>query len=418
LLGLAATASLGACSEKLEAGSACPMLCPRPDIQPRDTLVEGVAIDSTLSGFPPIGQESVLLLAGRGDTLDTRVIFRFDSLPKVYAHPSAPSDTVVNHVDSATIRIILDTSTVSEVPALPTAPVTVELYDVDSPTASDTAVADLLPLFSPDRLLGSKTFAPESLKKDTLFLPVSPAAVLSKVVAGSRLRVGLRLTSSASAQLRIMSSSAAATLRFKPASDTAVNVDLLSKTPSDSTLTNFRTGLADYVITAKGPPLPPPNTIMVGGYPARRTYLRFDLPSHIVDSSNVVRASLILTQYPTPQSPSALDSLTMYPFPLTAGTVITDIARLMQLADINLSTVTDSIRIVPADSGQRRLELVNLVKIWRAANPATTQRALILAIGAEGLNPAEAAFFSSEAAPELRPRLELTYVPLITLGLP
>jgi hypothetical protein len=61
---------------------------------------------------------------------------------------------------------------------------------------------------------------------------------------------------------------------------------------------------------------------------------------------------------------------------------------------------------------------VNLVKIWRAANPATTQRALILAIGAEGLNPAEAAFFSSEAAPELRPRLELTYVPLITLGLP
>jgi hypothetical protein len=325
----------------------------------------------------------------------------------------------VNHVDSATIRIVLDTTTLAGVPTLPTTPVTVELYDVDSP--ADTVAADLLPLFSPDRLLGSKTFAPESLAKDTLFLPVAPAAVLSKIVTGSRLRVGLRLVSSTSTQLRIFSASSSvggAVLRFKPAADTSVSVALLSKTPSDTTLTTFRTGLEDYVIVAKAPPPPPANTITVGGFPARRTYLRFELPSHIVDSSNVVRASLTLTQYPMPTSPSAVDSLAIYPFALTAGTVVTDVARLMQLASINLGLATDSVRVLPADSGQKRFELVNLVKIWRSTNPALTQRALILVIGEEGVNPAEAVFFSSEASTDLRPRLELTYVPKITLGLP
>src|SRR5690348_2020325 len=107
LLGFLAAVSIAACGEKLEAGAACPSLCPNPDIQPRATLVEGVVVDSTIAGFPPIGQETDLLLASRGDTLDTRVIFRFDSLPKTYAHPSAPADTIVNHVDSAMLRFVL-----------------------------------------------------------------------------------------------------------------------------------------------------------------------------------------------------------------------------------------------------------------------------------------------------------------------
>ena len=417
LLGFGAAISLGACGEKLEAGSACPILCPNPDVQPRDTMVDGVAIDSTLAGFPAIGQENVLLLAARGDTLDTRVIFRFDSIGKTYPHPSAPADSFVNHVDSATLRVVLDTSRLNGVPALPSAPVTVELYDVDGP--ADTVAADLLPLFTPSRLLGSRTFLPDSLAKDTLFLPVSPAAVLTKIVTGARLRIGLRLVSTASTQLRIVSSSSlGATLRFKPASDTAVNVGLLSKTPADSTLLAFRSALQDYVITAKAAPSPPPNTISVGGFPARRTYLRFDLPSRIVDSSSVVRASLTLTQFPMRGSPSAQDSLAVYPFAVTAGTVVTDIARLMGFISVNSGLVTDSLRVVPADTGQRRLELVNIVRVWRNTNPDQTQRALILVVGAEGRNPAEATFFSSKAASDLRPRLQLTYVPKVTLGLP
>jgi len=416
LCGFAAAVSLVACGEKLEAGAACPILCAQPSVTLKDTTVEAIAIDSSLPGFPPIGEEGPLLLAARGDTLDTRVIFRFDSIGNTFPHPSAPADTIVTHVDSATLRIVLDTSSVVGVPKLPTTPVTIELYDVDA--ATDTVAADLLPLFNSSRLLGSKSFAPESLAKDTLFLPVSTAAVLDRINNGTHLRIGLKLVSTTSTQLRIQSStSLGATLRFKPATDTAVNVVLLSKTPSDSTLTTLKNDLADYVITAKTV-IPPSNTISVGGFPGRRTYMRFDLPSRIVDSSTVLRATLTLTQFPLRGSPSALDSVGIYPFAITAGTVLTDIPRLMRLVSVNTVNAFDSLRVFPADSGTRRLELVNLVRVWRNTKAEQTQRALVLVMGAEGVRPAIAAFFSSEAGSALRPRLQLTYVPTVTLGLP
>jgi hypothetical protein len=416
LVGFAAAVSLGACGEKLEAGAACPLLCPQQDVQLRDTTIEAIAVDTTLAGFPLIGQEDPLLLAARGDTLDTRVIFRFDTIGTTFPHPSAPADTFVTHIDSATVRVILDTATSSGVPGLPTQPVTLELYDVDAPT--DTVAAQLLPLFTSSRLLGSKTFAPESLAKDTLFVPVSPAAVLDKIIHGTHLRLGMRLVSPTSTQLRIASGAAGAVLRFKPATDTAVSVPLISHTPADTTLTTFRNDIADFVITAKGTPPPPSNTISVGGFPARRTYMRFDLPSKIVDSSTVVRATLTLTQYPMRGSVNATDSLGIYPFAVTAGTIITDVPRLLRLVSINTAAAADSLRVTPADSGTRRLELVNLVRVWRNTKVEQTQRALVLVVGAEGSNAALAAFFSSEASSELRPRLQLTYVPQVTLGLP
>src|SRR5205823_7289759 len=201
MAGFVAAVSVAACGEKLEAGAACPILCPTPDVQLLDTTVEAIAVDSSLPGFPPIGEESPLLLAARGDSLETRVIFRFDSIAKTFPHPSAPADTVVTHVDSATLRIVLDTTTVVGVPGLPTSPVTIELYDVDA--ATDTVAANLLPLFTSSRLLGSKSFAPETLAKDTLLLPISTAAVLDKITNGTHLRIGLRLVSTSSAQLRI-----------------------------------------------------------------------------------------------------------------------------------------------------------------------------------------------------------------------
>ena len=412
LFGFAAAVSLAACEEKLEAGAACPILCSSPNVALKDTTVEAVAVDSSLPGFPPIGEESPLLLAARGDTLDTRVIFRFDSIGKTFPHPSVPADTIVTHVDSATLRVVLDTSTVVGVPALPTTPVTIELYDVDAST--DTVAADLLPLFTPSRFLGSKTFAPESLAKDTLLIPVSTAAVLDRITNGTRLRIGMKLVSTASTQLRIASGG---TLRFKPATDTAVTVALLSKTPTDTALAALKNNLADYVITAKTV-IPPSNTVSIGGFPGRRTYMRFDLPSRIVDSSTVVRATLVLTQFPVRGSPSALDSVGIFPFAITAGAVVTDIPRLMRLVSVNTLSAADSLRVVPADSGTRRLELVNLVRVWKNTKPEQTQRALVLVMGAEGVRPAIAAFFSSEANADLRPRLQLTYVPSVTLGLP
>jgi hypothetical protein len=407
----AVAVGLAACDEKLEGGAACPLLCPTPAAQLKDTLIDAVAIDSSLAGFPRIGEESQLLLAARGDTLETRVIFRFDTLSQTYTHTATPADSVITSVDSARLQVVLDTTTLPGTPGKPTAPVTVELYDVDA--ATDTVAGQLLPLFTSSRLLGSRTFEPESLK-DTLRLPVGNDVVLDRIVRGARLRIGLRLVSPTSTQLRFLPS--AAQLRFKPAADTTLSVSLISLTPTDSTLVAFKNSLADFVILAKGLPPLPPNTIGAGGFPARRTYMRFDLPPTIVDSSTVVRASLILTQFPRRNSPGATDSIAVYPVPITAGTALTDVNRLITFA--TGVGGTDSLRLVPADTGTRRLELVNLVRLWRNTKPEQTQRAVVLRLASEGLNPAEVVFFSSKAGTLLRPRLQLTYVPRVNFGLP
>lgn len=419
LLGLlVAAATLGACSEKLDEGNSCPLLCPQAPVQLQQVVIDGVLVDSTVPGFPPIGAATTMLLAARADTFDTRVIVRFDTLVQTYRAPQATTDSTINHVDSARFQIVLDTTKITGLPALPRRPFTIELYDVDTPV-SDTVAADLLPLFTQSRFLGSRTFNPDSLT-DTLRVPVLPVAVLRSVLAGTHLRLGVKLVSDTSASVRLLTGGT--TLRFWPATDTSVIVSPTSKTPTDSTQTALRTRLDQYVIVAKGPPMPAPGQIAVGGYPASRTYLRFDIPRALFDSATIVRASLILTQIPNPASPVAGDSVTIFPVPITAGTVLTDIPRLLNLASFIPGMGVDSLRVVPLGSGPRRVELVSLVRVWRSASTSTTnapaQHAIALRLALEGQTGAQALFYSTEAGAQLRPKLEITYAPRASFGLP
>jgi hypothetical protein len=405
-----AVAAVSGCQEQLDAGNACPLLCPQQSIILKDTTLDAVVFDSTLAGFPELGNETVLLLSSRGDTLDTRVIFRFDTIIQTYRRPGATVDSTIERVDSATVRVVLDTSAIDGgLPARPNVPVTLEAYDVDT-TAADTVADGLLPLFRPDRLLGSKTFAPESIL-DTLFVPIDASKVLDKIVNGTHLRVGLKMVSGTSAQLRFFPQFSAATqLRFKPAPDTSVIVSLLSKTPTDSGQSDLQTALADYVIVAKGPPAPPAGAIAIGGFPARRTFMKFSLPSLIVDSQTVVRATLLLTQTPARMSPGLRDSVAVYPSPVTAGTAVTDVPLLTRL--ISATLPVDSLRSTPADSGVLRVQMVDLVRVWKSTRPEQTQRSVVLRIGAESGTPSQMFFFShSNPDPALRPRVQITYVP-------
>ncbi|HKO16352.1 MAG TPA: hypothetical protein VJU87_08935 [Gemmatimonadaceae bacterium] len=412
---LVAAATLGACGEKLDEGSSCPLLCPQTSVNLQQVIIDGIVLDSTIGGFPPIGTSATLLLAAHPDTLDTRVIVRFDTLPQTFRSPAATGDSTITHVDSASFRILLDTTTIAELSGPPKRPFTIELYDVDTP-ASDTVAADLLPLFNSSRLLGSRTFQLDSLI-DTLRIPVAPDTVLDRVLAGTHLRIGLRLVSDSAMSLRLQST-AATSLAFWPSKDTSVVVSPVSNTPTDSTQAALRARLAEYVIVATGPPEPPADVLAVGGYPAHRTYLQFDIPPALFDSTTIVRASLLLTQRPDRASARGGDSVTVYPVPIAAGAVLTDVSRLLALAPFPSPLPSDSIRLVPLDSGLKRVELVQLVRVWRAATGIPNQHAIALRIGPESATGAQALFFSTEAGGTLRPRLELTYVPHTTFALP
>ncbi len=159
-------------------------------------------------------------------------------------------------------------------------------------------------------------------------------------------------------------------------------------------------------------------TLAVGGLPSRRSYLRFNIPSNIIDSGTVVRAELILTQRPI-RGIDPRDTIAVVPLIGVSSTLVTDIRRAMELAAPGLfaSPVLDSLLVFPSDSGAKTLNLLGVIRNWTLL-PSTVYRALILRSSHEGSEPAEARFFSMEAPLSLRPRIRITYLPRVDRALP
>jgi hypothetical protein len=189
--------SFASCSENLDSSGVCSVLCPPVGGEIQNITIDAIALDTTVQALSGLGTEPGLLLASRGDTLDTRIVIRFDSLPKTFT-PTGDTAQSIATVDSAYVQLRLDTLAIKG-----TGPVTIEAYDVDT-TANDTSAAAILALFRPDRFISSQTFARTELK-DTVNYLISDSAVLAKIQSASRLRIGLRATGTTSSQLRFVS---------------------------------------------------------------------------------------------------------------------------------------------------------------------------------------------------------------------
>ena len=101
-----------------------------------------------------------------------------------------------------------------------------------------------------------------------------------------------------------------------------------------------------------------------------------------------------------------------------SGTAITDVRTLLQFVGFAGQFGLDSLKLAPGDSGVKSFEIVGLVRTWRGTTPAVSPREIALRSTTEGQKPGQVDFFSVEAAPALRPRLRLTYVPQTSFGLP
>src|SRR5205814_2891588 len=185
------------------------------------------------------------LLANRGDTLDTRVVVRFDSLPQTFL-PAGDTTQAIVQVDSAYLALMIDTLSIKG-----EAPVTIEAYDVDT-TANDTSTAAVLALFRPDRFISSQTFGRAELT-DTLRYYISNSFLLGKIQNKLPLRIGLRATGIASSQMRIYSTEFGLPpeMFFRATPDTAtkpLGVALFSKTPTGQSI--LAANLSDYTVIA------------------------------------------------------------------------------------------------------------------------------------------------------------------------
>jgi hypothetical protein len=419
LLALFAVAGAASCKESLDGGGACPALCPAQSVTIRDTIIDPVLLfDSTYTGYPSRGQELEMLLATRGDTLEVRGVVRFDSLTTFYVPAGDTAHTIAN-VDSSRVRLVLD-RTGAHIPAA----ITFEVYDVDDTTASDTSTATVLALFRASQRIGSKTFLKDSLP-DTLFVPLSDSAVLDKLTTKRHMRLGLRLSGSGSASLRVLTVEGGfpAQLFYKPVTtDTSIKAIAIapnSATPVGFEFPEIRQDLTDYEIVAKYALPQYPNTMSVGGVPGRRAYLRFNIPAYLLDSNTIVRAALRLTQRPLPFG-DASDTMVIHAHVSLAGPQVTDLGRATSIITSSGLLVTDSILVTPRDSGVRTIQMFALLRVWEGQRTLVNAppRAVILRASPEALLPLEARFFSSTAPAGLRPVMQISYVPRVNFGVP
>jgi len=413
LLGVVAITS--ACTEELVGGEGCPLLCPQQQQNFRDTVIEAVVFDTTLAPFPVLGLSSGALLATRGDTLETFVVVRFDALPDFFNPNGLPVTEAITALDSTFLRFFVDT-----VGSRATDAFTIEAFNVDT-TESDSTAAVVRSLFRADRKLGEVT-VPAGGIRDSLRIRLSDAFLLDRISARSRLRVGLRIASPANAQLRLgalVNGEPAPRLTFDPSTDTTYRpLDVTPRTGFvGSELDDvLRLAYTVYTVTARGSNAVPAGVLSVGGWPSRRAFLRFDIPSFIIDSSTVVRAELLLTQRPA-FGPDRADSITVQPFVGVSTGVVDDPYVATSLAINGLLAGVGPQRLVPSDSGPRAFNLVNVVRSWSVLN-RDVARFIALRFEGEGSLANEVRFFDRSAPPALRPRLRITYMPRTEFSLP
>ncbi len=407
---LSIIATVAACTETLNTNVGCPDLCSDQSGGIETITIDPVVLDTTVSALTGQGTESSMLIATRGDTVDSRAVVRFDSIPARYNKTSIDTTTTeITAVDSARIQFRIDTAG-AKLPG----PVTIEAYDVDT-NAPDSLTSAVAALFTPDRFITSKTFAPADLK-DTVVVEIPGSAILARL--GQRMRLGLRAVSPAgSVQFRIFSveSGLPEQLYFRVDPDTTIMPILLapySKTPENQTA--LASSLSDYTVLVKSPPPAPAGALDVGGLPARRIYMRFNVPAFITDTAEIVRASLLMTQRPD-RSLDSGDTVRIIAHVSLAAKAVTDIAR---AAQITAQTSLDTLRVASGDSGVRAVEVAQIIALWRTQKVDETPRAIVLVSGTEGQAPQRAIFFSIEAAPELRPRLRISYSTRKSRGLP
>jgi hypothetical protein len=418
---LPAAVAVGACTEDLETGAACPTLCPGQELEIRDTVIDpAIVLDTVLGPFPLLGFEPALFLASRGDTLDVRAVVRFDTIARMFVPPGMETPEPVTFVDSATLTIRLARTAL----ALPDS-FFIDVYSVGDLSVPDSQPEGLIPLFTPDRLLGSIRVDSAGFADTTNYrIPLDPVGLLTVIGnPDAVLRIGLQVRGPDPVQVIVRSAEDAEApprLRYRVHADTAVPAASIPPTSSTPATPIYLAGdYIDHSIVVAAPDILAPGRFSIGGLPAVRSYLRFDLPIWLTDSTAILRARLELVQDPVRGLADA-DTVKVKAHAVLAGNAVTDLMRAAQLLAPEGFFIRDSLMLVPSDSGPRAIELNTLVGQWRSVDgvrPIPT--AIVIRSTGESLVPGGVRFFGLGAPdPALRPRLRISYVPSIPFGRP
>ena len=419
---LAATLGAGgaACVDRATSPGTCPGFCPSGAIDVVDAVLgTSVTRDSAFRGYVFPYQAMAMTAANVPGVMDSRAILRTSALVSGLALNTG--DTTTSPLVGADSLKLTLTITRRDTAAHN---LTLKLYrlppTIDSTTTSadlQSAFADSLRAVNVDALLAkpggvdsatgdqaaidtTSKFLKVTLKLDSLQAP--PSGDLYVPGDSGKLGIGVGVGADAPTSVAFCTrenacgASVAWFVKFdsiKGTDTTLIHKQLAAVTLFDS-----------YVFDPPNPPLD--STLAVGGAPSARSILRVTLPRAIRDSSQIIRATLILVPA-APARGARADS-----FVVEAHTVLADFGAKSPLVLDATRTDTTMIRVDKKDTV--RIEVTNLLQFWVA--DSTRPEVLMLRSQGEGGQPGEIRFYPSAAA--YRPALRITYARRFPFGEP
>lgn len=384
--------AVAACSEdQVTAPGACPEFCVTVNVGASDTLLTAaINRDSSYVGYVPAHGATELTVAGPGSLFESRGVLRFfrftDTIP-LNAGDTATRPVVAT--DSFQLLLVRDRNTAN------IGDLKVGIYRLP-PTIDSTVTYATLANYFEDSTFLAEVAVPAETESDsfTVTLPTSSFPTFRADDLNAALGLTVRSASPAFVQLGTAEGARGAVLtRY-------VTIDSVPGTPTHRSV-SLGTLLDTYVFE----PIPPvpPNALVVGGAPSARTFIRLDIPSFIVDSSSVVRATLMLVPAePVIAAPG--DTLLVL-----AHGLASDIGPKSPV----LPALTDSagragVRIVAGMTDTIKVDITEVMRAWK--QDSVSARALILRVEREGGSYGQLRFWSTADATRL-PVLDVTYVP-------
>jgi len=416
---LAATLGAGAaaaCVDRATSPATCPEFCPSGAIDVVDAVLgTSITRDSAFRGYVFPYHAVAMTATDAPGAMDSRAILRTSALASGLVLNSGDTTTSpLVGADSMKLTLTItrrDTAAHNLTLKLYRLPITIDSTTTFADVQS--AFADSLRAVNVDALLAkpggvdsatgdqaaidtTSKYLKVTLKLDSLQAPYVPG---DSGKLGIGVRVGADAATSVTFCTRENACGAAVAWFVKVDSIKGTDTTLIHKQLAAVTLFD------NFVFDPPNPPLD--STLAVGGAPSARSILRVTLPRAIRDSSQIIRATLILVPaVPVKGAPS--DS-----FVVEAHTVLADFGAKSPLVLDATRTDTTFVRVGATDTV--RIEVTNLLQFW--TSDSTRPEVMMLRSQEEGGHAGEIRFYPSAAA-AYRPALRITYARRFPFGMP
>jgi hypothetical protein len=384
------------CEESLVTPGSCPALCPAADVELVDTVFTGLdTSDVAVRGFWTPFDASILVVSDL-DSLKSVALIRYQRRPDTWLEPGDTIEIPIGAVDSVVVEIRLgkrDTLATNLRLLLYRLPV-----DFDSSAGYDALAALLADSTLVDSIAVPDSVTSGLLTRSLSVGSVTPAPEDSGVVAlGIALRADLKtMVTLASADVL----GGASRMRWFVHGPTAA--DTLKHTFNEPPTLDF--------FATSPVPVAPAGALAVGNLPSARSLVRLDLPQYLLDSTTIVRATLVLS--PLRPATGAFQD----PFIVEARPVIRDFgAKSTSLSD---TSVTGRTFVTPGNTDPIEIDIGGTLRFWASESGDSLPRTLLFLTQPEAANLGEVVVAGRSYGAALGPRLHVTYVRPYRFGVP